>query len=65
MATMTWTATSTALYVRTLAALGAKLVYQVPHRKNDGYDLKAEAVDWAQAQGADAGHHVGLRHPGP
>ena len=44
--------TSTALYVRTLAALGAKLEYRVPHRKRDGYDLKAEAVDWAKAQGA-------------
>ena len=57
--------TSTALYVRTLAALGAKLEYRVPHRKRDGYDLKAEAIHWAKAQGRVAGHHVRLRHPGP
>ena len=44
--------TSTALYVRTLTALGAKLEYRVPHRKRDGYDLKAEAIDWAKAKGA-------------
>jgi single-stranded-DNA-specific exonuclease len=44
--------TSTALYVRTLTALGAKVVYRVPHRKVDGYDLKIGAVDWAREQGA-------------
>lgn len=44
--------TSTALYVRALTAIGAKLVYRVPHRKLDGYDLKIRAVEWARAQGA-------------
>ncbi len=44
--------TSTALYVRTLQALGAKVLYRVPHRKNDGYDLKSGAIDWAHGQGA-------------
>ncbi len=44
--------TSTALYVRTLTALGAPPLYRVPHRKKNGYDLKAEAVDWAHGQGA-------------
>ncbi len=44
--------TSTAVYVRTLLALGAKLIYRVPHRKNDGYDIKAQAINWAHEQGA-------------
>jgi single-stranded-DNA-specific exonuclease len=44
--------TSTALYVRSLTALGAKPLYRVPHRKNDGYDLKVRSVDWAHSQGA-------------
>jgi single-stranded-DNA-specific exonuclease len=44
--------TSTALYVRALTALGAKLVYRVPHRKRDGYDLKSTAIEWAHEQGA-------------
>ena len=44
--------TSTALYVQTLQGLKAKLVYRVPHRKKDGYDLKADALTWAHAQGA-------------
>ena len=44
--------TSTAVYVRALTALGAKLIYRVPHRKIDGYDLKAPAIDWANKQGA-------------
>jgi single-stranded-DNA-specific exonuclease len=44
--------TSTAVYVRTLSALGAKLEYRVPHRKRDGYDLKTAAVDHAHALGA-------------
>ena len=56
--------TSTALYVRTLTALGAKIVYRVPHRKKDGYDLKTTAIDWAREQGGVADHHVRLRHPG-
>ena len=44
--------TSTALYVRTLTALGGKIVYRVPHRKLDGYDLKSRAIDHAKEQGA-------------
>lgn len=44
--------TSTALYVRALKLMGAKLTFRVPHRKRDGYDLKAPVIDWAHAQGA-------------
>ena len=44
--------TSTAVYVRTLLALGAKLEYRVPHRKRDGYDLKTSAVEYAKERGA-------------
>ncbi len=44
--------TSTAVYVRTLTALGAKLEYRVPHRKRDGYDLKSGAIDYAYEKGA-------------
>jgi single-stranded-DNA-specific exonuclease len=44
--------TSTALYVRALTKLGAKVVYRVPHRHQDGYDLKARAIEWAHQQGA-------------
>ena len=44
--------TSTAVYVRALTALGAKLEYRVPHRKRDGYDLKTTAIDYAHEKGA-------------
>ena len=44
--------TSTAVYVRTLTALGAKLEYRVPHRKRDGYDLKTGGIDYAHEKGA-------------
>ena len=44
--------TSTAVYVRALSALGAKLEYRVPHRKRDGYDLKTTAIDYAHEKGA-------------
>ncbi len=44
--------TSTAVYVRALTALGAKLEYKVPHRKRDGYDLKISAVEYAHEKGA-------------
>ena len=44
--------TSTAVYVRALTALGAKLEYRVPHRKRDGYDLKSGAIDFAREKGA-------------
>lgn len=43
--------TSAALYVRTLRSYNADLVYRVPHRKVDGYDLKTAAVEWAHEQG--------------
>ncbi len=44
--------TSTAVYVRALTALKAKLEYRVPHRKRDGYDLKTTAIDYAHEKGA-------------
>ncbi len=44
--------TSTAVYVRALTALGANLIYRVPHRKKDGYDLRTTGVQWAHEQGA-------------
>ncbi len=44
--------TSTAVYVRALTALGAKLIYRVPHRSKDGYDLRTVGVQWAHEQGA-------------
>ncbi|MDR3709913.1 MAG: single-stranded-DNA-specific exonuclease RecJ [Capsulimonadaceae bacterium] len=44
--------TSTALYVRTLSKLGADLIYRVPHRHVDGYDLKTKSISWALEQGA-------------
>ncbi len=44
--------TSTAVYVRALTALGAKLEYKVPHRKRDGYDLKTSAIEYAHEKGA-------------
>lgn len=44
--------TSTALYVRALTKLGGKVLYRVPHRHVDGYDLKVRAIEWAHEQGA-------------
>ena len=44
--------TSTAVYVRALTALGANLIYRVPHRKKDGYDLRTTGVQWAHDQQA-------------
>ncbi len=44
--------TSTAVYVRTLNKLGANLIYRVPHRHIDGYDLKSKGIQWAHEQGA-------------
>jgi single-stranded-DNA-specific exonuclease len=44
--------TSTALYVRSLIKLGGKVIYRVPHRHHDGYDLKTQAISWAHEQGA-------------
>ncbi len=63
---MTWTASqSTALYVRALTALGANLIYRVPHRKKDGYDLRTVGVQWAHEQGASFSRHVRLWHSVP
>ncbi len=44
--------TSTAIYVRSLTKLGGKVIYRVPHRHNDGYDLKPQSISWAHEQGA-------------
>ena len=44
--------TSTAVYVRALKRLGANPLYRVPHRKNDGYDLRIGSVEWAHSQAA-------------
>ncbi|HEY3328500.1 MAG TPA: single-stranded-DNA-specific exonuclease RecJ [Capsulimonadaceae bacterium] len=44
--------TSTAVYVRSLTKLGANVVHRVPHRHNDGYDLKVKGIEWANEQGA-------------
>lgn len=43
--------TSTALLVRTLSRLGANVVYRVPHRKREGYDIKPWSADEAHAEG--------------
>jgi single-stranded-DNA-specific exonuclease len=44
--------TSTAIYVRCLTKLGANVIYRVPHRHNDGYDLKPESIKRANELGA-------------
>jgi single-stranded-DNA-specific exonuclease len=44
--------TSTAIYVRSLTKLGGDVIYRVPHRHNDGYDLKPQSISWAHEQGA-------------
>ncbi len=44
--------TSTALYVRALGKLGGKVIYKIPHRHQEGYDLREAAIEHAQAQGA-------------
>ena len=44
--------TSAALLIRTLRALGAHIIARVPHRKKDGYDIKAVTVEEAKAAGA-------------
>jgi single-stranded-DNA-specific exonuclease len=45
--------TSTAVYVRALTKLGAKVIHRVPHRQNDGYDLQQRAIQYAHEQQAD------------
>jgi single-stranded-DNA-specific exonuclease len=44
--------TATALNVRVLRELGAKVDYFIPHRIADGYGLSARAVDHARSLGA-------------
>ncbi len=43
---------STALLARTLRALKANCEFSVPHRANDGYDIKPQAVERAAKRGA-------------
>jgi single-stranded-DNA-specific exonuclease len=44
--------TSTAIYVRSLVKLGADVIYHVPHRHVDGYDLRVSSIVWAHEHGA-------------
>jgi single-stranded-DNA-specific exonuclease len=44
--------TSTAIVVTALKKMGAKLEYKVPHRMEDGYDIKPHSVDEAIHRGA-------------
>jgi single-stranded-DNA-specific exonuclease len=44
--------TSTALYVRSLTKLGGDVIFRVPHRHHDGYDLRTQAIASAHEQGA-------------
>ena len=45
--------TATAVVVTALKLLNANIVYHVPHRMEDGYDIKMASVDKALAEGAD------------
>lgn len=44
--------TSTAIVVTALKKMGANLEYKVPHRMEDGYDIKVHSVDEAIQRGA-------------
>jgi single-stranded-DNA-specific exonuclease len=44
--------TSTAIIVTALKKMGANLDYKVPHRMEDGYDIKVDSVNQALAAGA-------------
>lgn len=44
--------TSTAIVVTALEKMGANLEYKVPHRMEDGYDIKVHSVDEAIQRGA-------------
>ena len=44
--------TSTAIVVTALEKMGANIEYKVPHRMEDGYDIKMHSVDQALASGA-------------
>jgi len=43
--------TSAALLVRVLRALKGDVIYRLPHRRNEGYDIKPAAVDEARGAG--------------
>ncbi len=43
--------TGAALLVRVLRALGAVVEYRLPHRRNEGYDIKTATIDEAAANG--------------
>ena len=43
--------TSSALLIKCLEPLGAKISYKIPHRIKDGYGLKAPTVDFAKNNG--------------
>lgn len=43
---------SAALLIRALTRLGGNIIHRVPHRKRDGYDIKAATAEEAQAEGA-------------
>jgi len=43
--------TSTAIYARTLSKLGANVIFRVPNRHVDGYDIKVAGIEWAKEQG--------------
>lgn len=43
--------TATALLVRALRALGGSVMYRLPHRKTEGYDIKPSVVDEAVETG--------------
>lgn len=45
--------TATSVVVTTLRKLGANFLYKVPHRMDDGYDIKVPSVDQALEAGAD------------
>jgi single-stranded-DNA-specific exonuclease len=44
--------TSTAIVVTALSKIGANFEYKVPHRMEDGYDIKVHSVDQAISAGA-------------
>lgn len=43
--------TGAALLVRTLRALGANVDYRIPHRRNEGYDIRVATVEELAAKG--------------
>ena len=45
--------TATSVVVTTLRRLGANMAYKVPHRMEDGYDIKTPSVDQAIEAGAN------------